>query len=55
MISRDFFYIPPRLRIEIGGSYLPEWPSYSERDEMWRLQRLAEGERIWKLVQEACA
>jgi hypothetical protein len=39
----------------------PVWPRLSTteadlaRDEMWQLQRWAEGDRIWRLIREACA
>ena len=46
---------PPVPRIETS----PVWPVETQdwqqwgRDEMWREQRQAEGDRIWKLLQEA--
>jgi hypothetical protein len=58
MIPRDAEPIehrPPLPRIQIGQpDPQPSAPNTEDmRDEMWRFQRQVEGDRIWKLIEQA--
>jgi hypothetical protein len=45
----------PLPRIETDVKWPAEPATDPMRDEMWRFQREAEGNRVWKLIVEACA
>jgi hypothetical protein len=55
MIIRDAFYIPPQLRIGMNEPQpiVGRTATDLARDEMWRMQRQAEGDRIWRLIEQA--